>query len=146
MGGRNVGDEYFDAGDELQFGDYDVLAQGADRARSVHELRRVLEQLAFDSGARAARRHADRADARSDATATCRAPAGNARQDEERAIRTGQPLASLLANDSGVVWAKAEALVDNPDKASVEGGDAIGALFRCRLLRTTAEVTTSGSC
>ena len=28
VGGRNVGDEYFDTGNELQFGDYDVFAMG----------------------------------------------------------------------------------------------------------------------
>ena len=28
VGGRNVGDEYFDTGDEPQFGDYDVIAIG----------------------------------------------------------------------------------------------------------------------
>jgi cardiolipin synthase C len=67
----------------------------------------------------------------------------NMRQsDEERAIRTGQPLASLLASDSAVVWAKAEVLADSPDKASVEGGDAVGALFRRRLLEAAAEVKT----
>ena len=58
--------------------------------------------------------------------------------DEERAIRTGNPLASLLDNDTGVVWAKAEVLADSPDKAGVEGGDEIGALFRRRLLRAAA--------
>jgi putative cardiolipin synthase len=28
VGGRNIGDEYFDSGDEPQFGDYDVFAMG----------------------------------------------------------------------------------------------------------------------
>jgi putative cardiolipin synthase len=60
--------------------------------------------------------------------------------DEERAVRSGEPLASILAKGTGVVWANAEVLVDSPDKASVEGGDEIGALFRRRLLEATRDV------
>ena len=46
--------------------------------------------------------------------------------DEERAIRTGNPLRAILGADSGVVWAKAQVLADSPDKAGVEDGDEPG--------------------
>jgi putative cardiolipin synthase len=60
--------------------------------------------------------------------------------DEERAISTGQPLAGMLDNDVGIVWAKGEVLADSPDKASVESGDTIGALFRRHLFEAAADV------
>jgi len=60
--------------------------------------------------------------------------------EEERSVRSGEPLASILDRDTGIVWAKAEVLVDSPDKASVEGGDEVGALFRRRLLAAARDV------
>jgi putative cardiolipin synthase len=140
-GGRNVGDEYFDQGKAPQFGDYDVFAMGPivrDLSKSFDaywnsalsipvqalfgdrptgpKLEGVKEQLA-------AHKHEMR------------------QSDEERAIRSGQPLAGILDGDGGgVVWATAEVLADSPDKANVEDGDSVGALFRRRLLRSAAEV------
>ena len=60
--------------------------------------------------------------------------------DQMKALRTGNPLARLLNSDTGVVWAKAAVVADSPDKASVEGGDTIGALLRKRLLEAAADV------
>lgn len=140
VGGRNVGDEYFDTGDERQFGDYDVLAIGP----IVRDLSKSFDAYWSSSlsipvralygnvptGPKLEQMEQQLAEHRSDMHDS----------DEERAIRTGNPLASLLDNDTGVVWAKAEVLADSPDKAGVEGGDEIGALFRRRLLRAAADV------
>jgi putative cardiolipin synthase len=139
-GGRNVGDEYFDVGDAPQFGDYDVFAMGP----IVRNLSASFDAYWNSSlsipvgalfgpkptGAKLETIEAQLREHKEDMH----------QSDEERAVRTGQPLAALLASDSAVVWAKAEVLADSPDKASVEGGDTIGALFRRRLLEAAAEV------
>jgi putative cardiolipin synthase len=138
-GGRNVGDEYFDMGDAPQFGDYDVLAMGP----IVRDLSKSFDAYwnsALSIPVRALFGEPPNGEKLADVKQQL-AENKEAAQlgDEERAIRSGQPLAGLLAND-GLVWARGELLVDSPDKASVEGGDGVGTLFRRRLLQATAEV------
>ena len=140
VGGRNVGDAYFDSGDDLQFGDYDVFAMGPitrDLSASFDQYwnsKLSIPAQALDGGvfSRLRLRHvgSELAQHRQDARET----------DLGRAIRSGKPFAGLMAGDAGLVWAKAQVIADSPDKASVEGGDAIGALLRRRLLEAAAEV------
>jgi putative cardiolipin synthase len=139
-GGRNVGDEYFDEGDALQFGDYDVFAMGP----IVRDLSKSFDAywnsaLSIPVGAllggeptasQLAKLKQQLTEHKHDMHAS----------DEERAIRTGKPLARLLGDDSGMVWAKAEVLADSPDKAKVENDDEPGALFRRRLLEAARDV------
>jgi putative cardiolipin synthase len=139
-GGRNVGDEYFDAGDAPQFGDYDVLAVGP----IVRELSKSFDaywndrlsipvRALFRDTPTAGRFEALKQDLSEHKEEMHQS-------EEERSVRSGNPLASILEQDTGIVWAKAEVLVDSPDKASVEGGDEIGALFRRRLLAAARDV------
>jgi putative cardiolipin synthase len=141
VGGRNVGDEYFDTGDAPQFGDYDVLAMGP----IVRQLSKSFDgywndrlsipvRALLDGDVATAHKYASLSKDLSEHKEEMRT------SDEERAVRSGEPLASILAKGTGVVWANAEVLVDSPDKASVEGGDEIGALFRRRLLEATRDV------
>jgi cardiolipin synthase C len=142
VGGRNVGDEYFDVGDAPQFGDYDVLAMGP----IVRNLSKSFDaywnsSLSIPVGALfGSKPTGPKLHAVEQQLAAHKQDMHQS--DEERAVRTGNPLAALLDSGSGVVWARAEVLADSPDKASVEGGDTIGALFRRRLLEAAAEVKT----
>ncbi|HXR57163.1 MAG TPA: phospholipase D family protein [Casimicrobiaceae bacterium] len=139
VGGRNVGDEYFDMGDAPQFGDYDVFAMGP----IVRNLSKSFDAywncslsipvLALHGDEPTAPKLAQVKEQLTEHKQALR------QSDEERAIRTGNPLSRLLSTDSGVVWAKAEVLADSPDKASVEDGDEAGTLFRRRLLEAAAE-------
>ena len=140
VGGRNIGDEYFDSGDELQFGDYDVFAMGPvtrQLSKSFDEywnntlavpVRALLGTI--PSGPKLQQMEEELASHLD----------GMRDSPQVKAIRTGDPLAALLNSETAVAWAKAEVIADSPDKASVAGGDAIGALLRRRLLETTAEV------
>ena len=138
-GGRNVGDEYFDQGDAPQFGDYDVFAMGP----IVRELSNSFDaywnsSLSIPVGALLGGEPTRTQLAQVKQQLTEHKQEMHA-SDEERAIRTGKPLAGLLADDSGMVWAKAEVLADSPDKAKVENDDEPGTLFRKRLLEATRE-------
>jgi len=138
VGGRNVGDEYFDMGDAPQFGDYDVVAMGPivrDLSKSFDEYWNsslAIPALALD-GSKPQKLEAVKEQLADHKEALRESP-------EERAVRTGKPLAGMLADGTGVVWAKGEVLVDSPDKASVENGDEVGSLFRRRLIRAMADV------
>ena len=139
VGGRNVGDEYFDTGPDLQFGDYDVFAMGP----ITRELSKSFDAYWNSSLSVPVRAllgsvpTGPKLAAMEDQLAAHLAEMHDS--DQVKAIRTGNPLAGLLAGDSGIAWAKAEVLVDSPDKANVEDGDTVGALFRRRLLAAAAE-------
>jgi putative cardiolipin synthase len=118
-GGRNVGDEYFDTGDAPQFGDYDVLAVGP----IVRELSKSFDaywndrlsipvRALFRDTPTAGRFEALKQDLSEHKEEMHQS-------EEERSVRSGNPLASILEQDTGIVWAKAEVLVDSPDKAIV---------------------------
>jgi len=138
VGGRNVGDEYFDTGKAPQFGDYDVFALGPiarDLSKSFDEY--WNSSLAIPVGALldTTTTATQLREVESDLEAHREETRGSTQQ---RAIRTGNPLASLLDSDSGLVWARAQVVADSPDKASVEDG-ALGALLRRRLLEAARE-------
>ena len=139
VGGRNVGDAYFDAGDEPQFGDYDVFVLGPitrDLSKSFDEYWNSALAIPVRALVGTAPTQA-RLDNVEEELAAHREEMHDSEQ--ERAIRSGNPLATLLGSDSALTWAKARVVADSPDKASVEDGSAIGALLRRQLLEAAAE-------
>jgi len=140
VGGRNVGDEYFDSGDDVQFGDYDVFALGP----ITRELSKSFDEYWNSSLAVPVRALLGTLPSgpKLDAFESQLNEHLQQMQDspQVKAIRTGNPLAGLLNGEAGVAWAKAQVLADSPDKASVEDGGSIGALLRRRLLEATAYV------
>lgn len=133
IGGRNIGDAYFQEGRDLDFGDYDVIAAGpVVRSMSASfdaywnsPMAIPIEALfggkppaqALDEYRNAlAQHHAAMAD-----------------KDYMRRLAAGEPLAALLAGKSPWVWARGEVIYDSPEKAKVEDGDASGRLLRVRL-------------
>jgi putative cardiolipin synthase len=140
VGGRNVGDEYFDSGADLQFGDYDVFALGPitrDLSRSFDEYWNSALAVPVRAlfGTLPTGPKLDAMQAQLDAHV--------AQMRDSEALkqwRSGNPLARLLGTDSAVVWARAQVIADSPDKAGVEGGDAIGSLMGNRLLEAARDV------
>lgn len=135
VGGRNIGDEYFQGSRDFQFGDYDVIAAGpvVKQVSSVFDafwnsaLAIPIEALAggkpavqelADYRGRLAAHHAHMIEA--DAPYM-------------RTLATGEPLGAMLSSKSSLVWAKAEVIYDSPDKAKVQDGDQRGKLLRKRL-------------
>lgn len=130
IGGRNIGDQYFQIDPQSQFGDDDVLttgpivqqlsgvfdefwncpmavpAQAIDRHHaSAHELSEYQDRLA------AYRQHLD-------AIRSNGPPA---------AART--PFADIVSQRAPLVWSKVELAYDSPDKKAVEAGAATGRLI-----------------
>jgi putative cardiolipin synthase len=131
-GGRNIGDEYFAANRSFEFGDFDVFVAGPAVQRLStsfdaywnSKLAVPVKALSTITPA-ALERYRQKLDAHRTKMA---------QSDYERGVRAGNPLATIVAGTSPLVWARSEVLYDSPDKQAVEGGDAYGHLLRERLM------------
>ena len=142
VGGRNIGDEYFQGGSEVEFGDFDVVAAGP----VVAELSRTFDTfwnspMAIPIEALAGGKPSvGDMEAYRGVLAAHRAKLTQAETPYLRTLAAGQPLASLLAGKTALAWAKAEVIFDSPEKAKVEGGEQGGRLLRKRLGDVAKEV------
>ncbi|MEO8564950.1 MAG: phospholipase D family protein [Betaproteobacteria bacterium] len=133
IGGRNIGDAYFQEGRDLEFGDYDVIAAGV----VVKDMSATFDAfwnspLAIPIEALFGGKASDQAlaDYR-DALARHHAAMND--KDYMRRLAGGEPLRPLLAANAPWVWARAEVVYDSPQKNKVEDGDEPGRLLRHRL-------------
>jgi putative cardiolipin synthase len=133
VGGRNIGDEYFQVDPSGQFADDDVLTTGP----AVQELAVSFEQFwqsqlaipvqallpAKDTSAAAAEALTRRV--------TLPQKAENADFNYEEKLAASEPLASLLAGRTTLDWAAAEVAVDSPYKGKqlVEGATVSSLMF-----------------
>lgn len=144
VGGRNIGNQYFQVDPESQFADDDVFAAGP-----------VATQLSatFDEYWNSA--PAIPAEALQPATqASVHAPkhrvnVGKKLQtlqqepiDYVQRVATGEPFAGIIAGRLPLVWAQAKVFCDSPDKKRVEAGDLPGRLM-IRTVVDTAKATQS---
>ena len=139
VGGRNIGDEYFQVSGQVEQADFDVLAVGpvvgrlsqsfdtywnSDLAIPVEALLVVKpSDKALD------RYRTELAQNRTDPQSSNTLPRLD-RPGPLAAVRSGTPL----------TWARAEVLYDAPDKARVEAGKEDGQLLRHRLEAALHEV------
>jgi putative cardiolipin synthase len=131
IGGRNVGDQYFQIDPTSQFADDDVFAGGPimrDVSAKFDEF--WNSSLAIPAEA-LGRRHSPDEESRVAARQeTIRAQklktAGFAYQEK---LAHGEPLAGVLDGQLPVVWANAQFVGDSPDKKSVVAGARPGALM-----------------
>jgi putative cardiolipin synthase len=133
LGGRNVGDEYFQASSRTEFGDFDVLAAGP-----------IVKQVSksFDAYWNSAlaipvealtliKPDVKQLDAYRSELADNRT-----KMDGSiylRRLAANDPLARVIANGASFTWAKSELLYDSPEKSKVEAGEESGRLLRRKL-------------
>lgn len=131
MGGRNIGDQYFQVDPESQFADDDVFVTGP----VVPKLAATFEQFwdsEFTVPAQALASHREVGAADSAKLAQRVTPAqkaSTAGMNYEQKLASGEPLASLLANSAPLSWATAELACDSPDKKRVAEGERAGSLM-----------------
>jgi|HubBroStandDraft_1064217.scaffolds.fasta_scaffold00099_17 putative cardiolipin synthase len=141
VGGRNIGNQYFQMDPESQFADDDVFAAGPIALRlsaSFDEFwnsRFAIPAAALDHQQGSAKALADR---------RARA-AGQSEQhlqtlntdgiDYAARVAAGEPYAGLLAGRVPLVWAHAEVISDSPDKKNIESGDRRGRLMARSVLK-----------
>jgi cardiolipin synthase C len=146
IGGRNIGNQYFQMDPESQLADDDVFAAGP-----------VAEQLSatfdeyWNSGfaiPAAAFTHTQSTGAAADTSLEpARAPPRQQLQtlqtdgiDYVRLVATGEPYAGMISGRLPLVWAHAQVICDSPDKKNVERGALNGRLMTRRVATTVAAV------
>jgi cardiolipin synthase C len=141
LGGRNIGDQYFQIDPESQFGDDDVFCAGP-----------IVKQLSatFDAFWNSALAIPARALAHGDASAAALERLRSALKEHRRKVKsegidfasrvaTGEPLAGMISGELPLVWAHAQVVYDSPDKRRVEKGSMVGML----MLRPVADVASA---
>jgi putative cardiolipin synthase len=152
IGGRNIGDQYFQIDPESQFGDDDVVTAGpiVQRLSSVFDEfwngRLAIPAQAID------RRHtseralseyvAELARYRQRLDATRRDGPTDAAHRDAPAVAAKTPFADIVAGHTPLVWSQAQLVYDSPDKKIVEKGVAIGSLLYKPVADQADAVTT----
>ncbi len=133
VGGRNIGDQYFQIDPETQFADDDVFAAGP----IVHELSGTFDQF-WNSRlsipvealhATHARHHAAHTD-----------KVAKAGFDYQAKLDDGEPLAGLLAGRLPLVWADAQVVCDSPEKEQAARTPRVGSLMYEPVAHAVAQV------
>ena len=130
VGGRNIGDEYFQVDPDSQYADDDVLIAGP----AVAALAGVFEQFwdsdpAVPAQALLTENRSGRRTARAIAQrGTVPQKAATAGFDYEAKLAADEPLADALSGTTPLAWARYELACDSPDKKAVVAGRRSGRL------------------
>ena len=141
VGGRNIGNQYFQMDPESQFADDDVLAAGPIAMR----LSATFDEFwnsPFAIPAAALDRHQSSAHALTERRGRA---AGRSEQqmqtlnsdgiDYAARVASGEPYAGVLSGRLPLVWAQAEVVSDSPDKKNIESGNRRGRLMARSVLK-----------
>jgi putative cardiolipin synthase len=146
IGGRNIGNQYFQMDPESQLADDDVFAAGpiAQRLSGTFDeywnSAFAIPAAAFGHGQSARAASAD------DRT-RARAPPKQQLQtlqtdgiDYVKRVATGEPYAGMISGRLPLVWTHAQVICDSPDKKNVESGALAGRLMTRRVATTASAV------
>lgn len=136
IGGRNIGNAYFQLDPQAQFADDDVFAAGP----IASQLSATFDSF-WNSGLAIPGEALQPASSRIAPVpahgANAKAQAGRELQDITaggidylKLITTGEPYAGLLSGRLPLVWAAAQVVCDSPDKQAVDSGVRAGMLMR----------------
>ncbi|MEO8565780.1 MAG: phospholipase D family protein [Betaproteobacteria bacterium] len=144
VGGRNIGDEYFQGGRDYEFGDYDIIAAGP----IVNEVSKSFDAfwnnpmaIPIEALAEGKPSAQDLEDYRG-VLAAHHAKMIEADAPYMRVLAANQPLTAMLDGKSSLAWAKGEVVYDSPEKAKVQDGEQGGRLLRHRLGEVAKQVQT----
>ncbi len=127
VGGRNVGDQYFQIDPDSQFADDDLFAGGP----IVHTLSTEFDEfwnstLAIPAKALVPHKTPDPEAPRRVRNAAHAPKMVKAGLNHSEKLATGEPFAGILSGLSPLIWADAEPVYDSPDKKRVVTGTGAG--------------------
>jgi putative cardiolipin synthase len=143
LGGRNIGDQYFQIDPESQFGDADVVVAGP----IVQRLSGAFDE--FWNGPLAI--PAQAIDAKHTSAAALAAYAARLGPERERlnallpdatAVAAKQPFTDIVADRTPLLWAHMKLMYDSPDKKDIDQGRARGRLIYRAVEDQARAVTT----
>lgn len=132
IGGRNIGDQYFQIDPESQFADDDVCAAGPVAQGLSHtfdeywkndlsipiEAISKNEQSVVDLNAHRKTLHEESQQLKQNRT------------DYVNRVATGEPLNGIVSGRLPLIWAHSQIVYDSPDKMKVKNGDRVGKLMQ----------------
>ncbi len=137
MGGRNIGDQYFQIDPESQFADDDVFVGGP----VVRDLSKTFDAYwnsAMSIPAEALHTthpHVSKQKPRTDKV-------DNAGLDYRSKLNSEEPLAGILAGRLPLTWANAQVVCDSPEKVESDHHPRVGSLMYQPVAQAVAEVQT----
>jgi putative cardiolipin synthase len=132
LGGRNIGDQYFQIDPKSQFADEDVFVAGP----IVRRLSATFDaywnsDLAIPSAALRMAEPPRPTSTGHQAASPKESPAlKKAGADYAKRAASGEPMAEIVADRLPLVWAHAQVVCDSPDKKQVRDGAMIGQLMQ----------------
>lgn len=142
IGGRNIGDQYFQMDPESQFADDDVFAAGPIAAQLSATFDEYWNSaLAIPAEALGAGKtsHAALTEHREELDEQGRRLQADG-NDYARRVAAGQPFDGIVAGHLPLVWAQAQVICDSPDKQKVENGAIVGRLMQRAVAKAAVAV------
>ncbi|MDB6089472.1 MAG: phospholipase [Gammaproteobacteria bacterium] len=132
IGGRNIGNQYFQMDPESQFADDDVFVAGP----IVRQLSVTFDEywnsrfaIPAEALGRKQRTAAAFADHREQPSVRRGQPLKTGGIDYVKRIASGEPYTGMISGQLPLVWAHAQVVCDSPDKTHVESGVLAGRLM-----------------
>lgn len=139
IGGRNIGDQYFQIDPASQFADDDVFAAGP----IVRKLSISFDEFwNYDLSIPAVALQDEKSPQAQKIRQRLEPEASGQINDADYRQRaaSGEPLAGILAGRLPLVWARARLVYDSPDKKNVENGRIVGRLLNGAVADAAFEV------
>ena len=139
IGGRNVGDEYFQIDPESQVADDDVFVAGP----IAQQLSRTFDEFWNNALSIPSEALYDGKSSHADLNEHRQVLKDERRQmkaegvDYVKRITSGEPFNSVISGRLSLIWAHARLISDSPDKKKVEKGEMVGRLMRRAVAKAT---------
>jgi putative cardiolipin synthase len=142
IGGRNIGDQYFQIDPDAQFADDDVFAAGPIAQRLSWTFDEFWNNgLSIPAGA-LSREQSSRA-ALSEHRVVLHEESRQLKADGvdyAKRVATGEPFNGMVSGRLPLIWAHAQLISDSPDKKKVESGEMVGRLMHRAVANATSKV------
>jgi cardiolipin synthase C len=141
IGGRNIGNQYFQVDPDSQFADDDVFAAGpiAMQLSSAFDeywnSRFAVPAVALDRSQRSNSALAERRERASEHSERHMQPLKSDGVDYAARLASGEPYAGIISGRLPLVWARAQVLSDSPDKKGVGRDELPGRLMAEQVLK-----------
>jgi putative cardiolipin synthase len=145
IGGRNIGNQYFQMDPNAQFADDDVFSAGPIAAQlstvfdEYWNSRFAVPATALDRGQRSRRAFAERRERANERPEHQLQPLKTDGVDYAARLASDEPYAGIVSGRLPLVWAHAQVISDTPDKKGVEGGKLGGRLMAEQVLKAAGE-------
>jgi putative cardiolipin synthase len=135
VGGRNIGDQYFQIDPESQFADDDVFVGGP----TVHELSGTFDQF-WNSALSIPVEALHAADSHARHHKADSGKVNKAGFDYQSKLASGEPLAGMVAGRLPLIWANAQVVCDSPEKKQAADRPGAGSIMYAPVARAAAQV------